>query len=180
MQDLKTFGQRLKWARERTNPRLTQEELGRLMRKDTLTISKWERNQHPPRARGDYDELAFHLGCGVVWLREGTGEPGTRYVPDPEAPDQERRRAIRRTPHMRSLQAPYPGGGQPSEAREATPSHAPVDWEVVAQCALLLTQNGHPTATALARALSALYAIAQRAPGAIDLGLAEEILASMT
>lgn len=171
MQTPQTFGQRLKWARERTDPRLTQEELGRLMRKDTLTISKWERDQHPPRARSDYDELAYHLACSVTWLREGMGEPGTRYVADPEAPDQERRRAIRRSPHVRAT-AEQPGpavqlhGAQP-------------DWDVVASCALLLTAHSRPSTAILAHALPALYAMALRAPGAVDQDLAEQILASM-
>lgn len=169
-----TFGQRLKTARLRVKPHMTQDTLGQLLRKDSLTVSKWERDQHLPSARADYDELAYHVNCSVVWLREGIGEPGDHYQPDPDASDSEKRRAVRRTPRARIVTGRQSFGGS---AEIVDTNH---DWSLVALCAhTLLKADPNISLTALSRALPVLYAMAQRAPNAVDVQLAAQIVGSV-
>lgn len=175
---LDTFGKRLKAARERA--RLTQDELADRMRKHRFTVAKWEQGLHPPKVGRDYDEAAYQVGCSVVWLRDGVGDMGSAYVPDPEAPDAVARRAVRRVPRQRPLgvldhaaEAPAAYHHHPGDARG-------VDWLVVAGCVRILIEvKPDLPATDLARALPVLYAVAGRSPEACDAAMAAQVLQAM-
>lgn len=177
---MNTFGKRLKWARTKIAG-LTQEGLAQLMGKDSLTVSKWERDAHPPKSRRDYDELAYHLRRSVVWLRDGVGEAGDHYSPDPEATDQERRHSVRRTLRSKREDAAYPPPDGLGRVEEHGVHHlANADLVLVARCAWhLLRAKPDLTITGLVRALPVLYAVAMRAPNAVDTGLASDVLSSL-
>ena len=169
-----TFGKRLKWARTQI-PGLTQEGLAQLMGRDSLTVSKWERDAHPPKSRRDYDELAYHLRRSVLWLRDGVGDAGDHYMADPEATDQERRHSVRRT--LRAKR----GGADPVSQEEPAGHHLPnTDLVLAARCAWhLLRAQPNLGLTDLVKALPVLYAVALRSPNAVDTGLAADILSSL-
>ena len=175
-----TFGKRLKWARTQI-PGLTQEGLAHLMGRDSLTVSKWERDANPPKSRRDYDELAYHLRRSVLWLRDGVGDAGDHYMADPEATDQERRHSVHRTLRAKMDAAyPPPSGSGRVEERGAHHHLANADLVLVARCAWhLLRAQPDIGITGLARALPVLYALALRAPNAVDTSLAVDVLSSL-
>lgn len=180
---MNTFGKRLQWARKQIDG-MTQEALANLLGRDSLTVSKWERDAHPPKSRRDYDELAYQLRRSVVWLRDGTGERGDHYIPDPNATDQERRHGVRRTLRKRAPtqpeDGPYPPPGDPGRVDEPGHHLAGGDLVLVARCAWhLLRAKPDLTLAGLVRALPVLYALALRAPDAVDTKLALEILQSL-
>ena len=168
MVGLNTFGKRLKAARERAG--LTQDELATKIDKHRFTVAKWEQELHPPKKPRDYDDLAYHLSCSVIWLRDGTGQMGDRYEQDPSAPDVVLRRSTSRHHRQR-----IPGGAGALRTTEGD-----LDWSLLAACATHLLRV-EPTldVKALARALRPFYAMALRAPASCDEGMAREILQAM-
>ncbi len=173
MVGLGSFGRRLKAARERAG--ITQEDLAARLDRHKFTVAKWEQELHPPKKAGDYDELAYHLNCSVVWLRDGVGEMGSKYTPDPNAPDVVARRAVRRLPRTAYAGPPVAAGVAEPALRE------PDLWVTVADCVVMLIE-AKPiglSATDLARALPVLYAIARRSPEACDAAMATQVLQAM-
>lgn len=74
-----TLGNRIKAARERLLPKMTQKDVGRHFGVTYQAVSQWERDEDIPEV-GKIADLAELLKVPCVWLLKGTGEP-----PPPEA-----------------------------------------------------------------------------------------------
>lgn len=74
-----TLGKRIKVARDRLRPKLTQEQIGAHFGITDKAVSGWERDETVPEFH-KIAELARLLKVPCVWLLEGTGAP-----PPPDA-----------------------------------------------------------------------------------------------
>lgn len=69
-----TLGKRIKAARERLRPKVTQGDVGKHFGITDKSISGWERDEFVPELDKIAD-LAELLKVPCVWLLKGTGEP---------------------------------------------------------------------------------------------------------
>ena len=74
-----TLGKRIKLARERLRPKLTQAQVGEAFGITDKSVSSWERDESIPEL-GNIPQLAKILKVTLAWLLSGTGAP-----PDPES-----------------------------------------------------------------------------------------------
>lgn len=69
-----TLGNRIKTARERLHPKLTQKKLGEAFGISDKAVSAWERDETAPEP-DKYAEIRRLLKVTYSWLLEGTGDP---------------------------------------------------------------------------------------------------------
>lgn len=69
-----SMGKRIKAARERLRPKLTQAEVGSRFRVTDKAVSAWERDETVPEL-DKIAKLAKLLKVPCIWLLEGAGEP---------------------------------------------------------------------------------------------------------
>ena len=69
-----TLGNRIKAARERLRPPVTQKQLADEFRITDKAVSGWERDEHAPDLR-KLVNLAKILRVPLAWLLDGSGDP---------------------------------------------------------------------------------------------------------
>lgn len=69
-----TLGKRIKAARERLRPKVTQPDVAAHFGVSYQAVSQWERDEDIPQV-GKIADLAELLKVPCVWLLKGTGEP---------------------------------------------------------------------------------------------------------
>lgn len=76
-----TLGERIRKARDRLRPKMTQKALAELMGVTEQAVSQWERGVERPDVE-KWAQLRQSLRVNYAWLHEGSGDP-----PEPEAPE---------------------------------------------------------------------------------------------